>query len=117
MDHHYNQVFTDSALAMSPIQYRQAACDSPHIYTGVEKWAIIGEWTGAMTDCASYLNGYTNGSRFDASLSGSTSYYCSCAGKNGALNVRSSRFLSVALTLIQLGFHFLIFIYGSKFLE
>jgi len=34
--------------------------------------AFVGEWTGAMTDCAKYLNGYGRGARYDGTLPGNS---------------------------------------------
>ena len=33
---------------------------------------VVGEWTGAMTDCAKYLNGFDRGARYDGTLPGSS---------------------------------------------
>jgi glucan 1,3-beta-glucosidase len=51
-------------------------------YADSDKWTIVGEWSGAMTDCAKDLNGFGAGSRMEGSLAG-TSYIGSCAGKSG----------------------------------
>jgi glucan 1,3-beta-glucosidase len=59
LDHHYYQVFDNGAVGMQPWQHRQQVCNSVGSYAGADKWTFIGEWTGAMTDCAQYLNGKT----------------------------------------------------------
>lgn len=33
---------------------------------------VVGEWTGAMTDCAKYLNGFDVGARYDGTYPGSS---------------------------------------------
>jgi glucan 1,3-beta-glucosidase len=43
--------------------------------------AFVGEWTGAMTDCAKYLNGYGRGARYDGTLPGSA-YINQCGFQN-----------------------------------
>ncbi len=43
------------------------------------KWTIAGEWTGAMTDCAKWLNGRGVGARYDGTYEGSY-YIGSCDG-------------------------------------
>jgi glucan 1,3-beta-glucosidase len=73
VDHHEYQVFTPELNAMSPAQHRQYVCNAAGSYTGGDKWTIVGEWTGAMTDCAKYLNGYRIGARYDGTYPGS--YY------------------------------------------
>lgn len=57
---------------MTPQQHRKFACDSHTIYDKTDKAVIIGEWTGAMTDCTPYLNGYNNGSRYEGKMTKST---------------------------------------------
>jgi glucan 1,3-beta-glucosidase len=66
---------------MQPWQHRQAVCNNANSYRNADKWTFVGEWTGAMTDCAPYLNGYNVGARYDGSYPGSSSHG-SCAGKS-----------------------------------
>ncbi|QDS71125.1 hypothetical protein FKW77_009783 [Venturia effusa] len=68
MDHHYYQVFEDGLLYKTPQQHRQFACESATLYQNADKPVIIGEWTGAMTDCTPHLNGYNKGSRYEVML-------------------------------------------------
>lgn len=72
MDHHEYQVFTPSLVALSPAQHVQQVCAAAPAYAGSDKWSFVGEWTGAMTDCARYLNGVGVGARFDGTYPGST---------------------------------------------
>jgi glucan 1,3-beta-glucosidase len=81
VDHHEYQVFTDELVALVPWQHRQLVCNSAYTYSGADKWTIVGEWSGAMTDCAAALNGYGIGARYDGTFPGST-YVGSCTGKN-----------------------------------
>ncbi len=71
IDHHEYQVFTNDLVAMKPWQHRQAVCNSAWAYSGADKWTFVGEWSGAMTDCATWLNGYGVGARYDGSYPGS----------------------------------------------
>lgn len=73
MDHHEYQVFTPELNAMSPAQHRDYVCKNAPAWNGADKWTIVGEWSGAMTDCAKYLNGYRIGARYDGTFQGS--YY------------------------------------------
>jgi glucan 1,3-beta-glucosidase len=79
-DTHHYEVFTNDLVAMSFSDHIGTACSFGSQMTAVSgKWAISGEWCGAMTDCARYLNGYGKGARYDGSLAGSTAVG-SCAG-------------------------------------
>ncbi|PVI03148.1 glycoside hydrolase family 5 protein [Periconia macrospinosa] len=73
IDHHEYQVFTAPLLSMTPIQHRQQVCTGADAYSHADKWTIVGEWTGAMTDCARHLNGRGVGARFDGTFPASTS--------------------------------------------
>ncbi|CAI9630229.1 glycoside hydrolase family 5 protein [Alternaria burnsii] len=81
MDHHDYQVFDSNLLRMSPADHVGYTCSNSESYNGADKWTFVGEWTGAMTDCAKYLNGYGRGARYDGTFSGS-SYIGSCAWQN-----------------------------------
>lgn len=81
LDHHEYQVFTPDLVSKSPAQHRSYICENAHVYNGADKWTFVGEWTGAMTDCAFALNGYGKGARYDGTFPGSH-YVGSCAGKN-----------------------------------
>lgn len=82
LDTHQYQVFTDAGVAMTPDEHVSAACAiATDDLIGSDKWIIVGEWTGALTDCAKYLNGRGYGARYDGSYSGS-SYVGSCDGKS-----------------------------------
>jgi len=78
VDHHYYQVFTNQGVALQPWAHRQGVCNDASTWaTGEDKWLVCGEWTGAMTDCAKWLNGRGTGARFDGTLPGS-SYIGDC---------------------------------------
>jgi len=79
LDTHHYEVFDTSTLVLSPTDHVKNACSFGGQMRGVNKPTISGEWTGAMTDCAKYLNGYGRGARYDGSYGGSTAIG-SCAG-------------------------------------
>ncbi|KAF2471120.1 glycoside hydrolase [Lindgomyces ingoldianus] len=81
IDHHEYQVFSPEQVAMQPWQHRQAVCNNAESYNGADKWTFVGEWTGAMTDCAKYLNGFGVGARYDGTYPGS-SYVGTCGFQN-----------------------------------
>jgi glucan 1,3-beta-glucosidase len=81
LDHHEYQVFTNELVAMEPWQHRQYVCNNAYVYSGADKWTFVGEWSAAMTDCATWLNGYGIGARYDGSYPDST-YVASCKNMN-----------------------------------
>ncbi|WPH00594.1 putative Exo-beta-1,3-glucanase [Acrodontium crateriforme] len=81
LDHHEYQCFNNDLVALQPWQHRQLVCNNAGVYSGADKWTFVGEWSAAMTDCASYLNGYGIGARYDGSYPGSK-YVGSCNGVN-----------------------------------
>ena len=64
---------------MSVQDHISTACDFGSQMASNDKWTIAGEWTGAMTDCAKWLNGRNVGARYDGSYEG-TYYIGSCDG-------------------------------------
>lgn len=80
LDTHQYQIFTPAEVAMSPSAHVSAACALGPQLAGTDKWTIVGEWTGAQTDCAQWLNGLGKGARYDGTLAGSSTVG-SCDGK------------------------------------
>lgn len=80
LDTHQYQIFDQGQVSQSPSQHVQAACGLANRLRGTDKWTIVGEWTGAQTDCAKWLNGLGKGARYDGTFPGS-SYVGSCDGK------------------------------------
>lgn len=88
IDHHEYQIFDNSLVAMSSAQHRQQVCSAVSSYSTSDKWTFVGEWSGAMTDCAPNLNGYKAGNRYEGSFPGS-SRVGSCSGKTGRVSAWS----------------------------
>ena len=80
LDTHIYQIFDQGQVSQSPAQHVQAACGSAGQLASTDKWTVVGEWTGAQTDCAKWLNGLGKGARYDGTLAGS-SVVGSCDGK------------------------------------
>ena len=80
LDTHQYQIFDQGQVSQSPSQHVAAACGLGPKVASTDKWLVVGEWTGAQTDCAKWLNGLGKGARYDGTLSGS-SYVGSCDGK------------------------------------
>ena len=56
LDHHEYQCFTNAYVALSPQEHIAAICPNAQMWgTGRDKFLIVGEWSGAMTDCAPAL--------------------------------------------------------------
>jgi len=80
LDTHQYQIFSPAENAMSPAAHVSTACALGPRLAGTDKWTIVGEWTGAQTDCAKWLNGLGKGARYDGTFPGSSTVG-SCNGK------------------------------------
>lgn len=82
MDTHHYQVFNTGLLYMDINAHVNTVCRLGHDHLRkVDKWTVCGEWSGALTDCAKYLNGRGLGARYDGTYDGSP-YIGSCEGKS-----------------------------------
>ncbi|KAL9115918.1 MAG: hypothetical protein Q9227_000286 [Pyrenula ochraceoflavens] len=72
VDTHIYQVFNLDQLQESIDDHVGDACSNIGSLSGADKGAIVGEWTGALTDCAKYLNGRYKGSRYDGTFDGNS---------------------------------------------
>ncbi|KAF9225500.1 glycoside hydrolase family 5 protein [Gyrodon lividus] len=91
MDTHIYQVFSDADNAMSYQDHINAACGTQSSLSGFDLWLIVGEWSPAPTDCATYLNGRGVGSRYAGTYPGSTAVG-SCTGLTGSASTFSSSY-------------------------
>ncbi|KAJ5550866.1 Exo-beta-1-3-glucanase (Exg1) [Penicillium sp. DV-2018c] len=82
MDTHHYEVFDSSTLTLDTTGHVNNVCSfaNDHVKT-TDKWTVVGEWTGAMTDCAKYLNGKGSGARYEGTFPNSQPIG-SCAGKS-----------------------------------
>ncbi|KLJ12618.1 glucan 1,3-beta-glucosidase [Blastomyces silverae] len=68
LDVHHYQVFDNALVNFNVDQHVNLACSfGREKLAQTDKRTFVGEWTGAMTDCAKYLNGRGMGARFDKS--------------------------------------------------
>lgn len=88
VDHHEYQVFNSFEVARSIEEHRQAVCEAADWWAAADKWMVVGEWSGAMTDCAPHLNGFKKGNRHEGTYEGSWSMG-SCWGPNLSGEVKS----------------------------
>lgn len=56
---------------MNAAAHVSSACNFGWSLRGLDKWTVIGEWSGARTDCTKYLNGIGRGTRWEGNLQGS----------------------------------------------
>ncbi|KAH9886857.1 glucan 1,3-beta-glucosidase precursor [Xylariomycetidae sp. FL2044] len=85
LDTHHYEVFDNGQLQMSADEHLGSACGFGSQMASTNKWTIAGEFSGAMTDCAYWLNGRGVGARYDGTFNynGETSSYIgSCDGKS-----------------------------------
>ncbi|KAF8215877.1 glycoside hydrolase family 5 protein [Mycena galopus ATCC 62051] len=69
----------------------EIVCNMQNELSTFDLWLIVGEWTPAFTDCATYLNGRGIGARYDGSYSGSNRVG-SCTGLTGSASTFSSSY-------------------------
>ncbi|KAK6583422.1 hypothetical protein PZA11_004498 [Diplocarpon coronariae] len=81
LDTHIYQIFSPGEVARKPCEHVQVACAAGPRVKNTDKWTVVGEWTGAQTDCAKWLNGLGKGARYDGTLAGNTGYHGSCQTK------------------------------------
>ena len=84
LDTHHYEVFDATTLRLDINGHVGAACGFGGIMAGSTHWTVAGEWSGALTDCAKWLNGRGVGARYDGTYNynGQTSQYIgSCDGK------------------------------------
>ncbi|KAL8949897.1 MAG: hypothetical protein Q9222_004035 [Ikaeria aurantiellina] len=90
IDTHQYQIFSPEEVGRSPSDHLSYACGLGPKLAGTNKWIVVGEWTGAQTDCAKWLNGLGKGARYDGSFPDS-SYTGTCDGKyTGTVGALSS---------------------------
>lgn len=63
LDTHHYEVFSSDVLAYSPATHISTACAFGASMATNNKWTVAGEWSGAYTDCAYWLNGRGVGAR------------------------------------------------------
>ena len=79
-DFHSYQIFKPHFIEMSLAEHKGHANKLGGLMQENPSWTINGEFTGAMTDCARWLNGRGEGARYDNTYEGQNRYYGSCNG-------------------------------------
>ncbi|KAL8810338.1 MAG: hypothetical protein Q9223_003210 [Gallowayella weberi] len=80
LDTHQYQIFSPAEVGRSPQEHVSSACALGPKLASTNKWTVVGEWTGAQTDCAKWLNGLGKGARYDGTFPDS-SWTGDCKGK------------------------------------
>ncbi|EGW33121.1 uncharacterized protein SPAPADRAFT_136644 [Spathaspora passalidarum NRRL Y-27907] len=68
LDHHFYEVFTDWQLKLDLKGHLENVRDQGEKLSRTKHRSIVGEFSGALTDCAPYLNGIGNGARWDGTF-------------------------------------------------
>ena len=76
LDTHQYQIFDQGQVSETPAQHVQSACALAGQVASSDKWTIVGEWTGAQTDCAQWLNGLGVGARYGNFYFATHNYLC-----------------------------------------
>lgn len=100
MDHHEYQIFDPNGNSLSVKDHLGRVCASQEFYSNVDKWTIVAEWSGALTDCAPHLNGFKQGNRYEGSWWGSW-YMGSCKGKSGNVSSWSEEWKNATRMYIE----------------
>ncbi|OJD16323.1 hypothetical protein AJ78_03492 [Emergomyces pasteurianus Ep9510] len=111
LDTHHYQVFDNGLVNFNVDQHVGLACSfGRDKLARTDKWTFVGEWSGAMTDCAKYLNGRGMGARFDKSHpSGTPSGACGVRhfGSAGSLpanqKIEIRRYIEAQLDAFEMG--------------
>ncbi|GMF06780.1 unnamed protein product [Ambrosiozyma monospora] len=70
VDHHHYQVFSTGELQRSVQDRITTACGWGWSEGSEYHWNVVGEFSGALTDCAKWLNGVGRGARYDNTYQG-----------------------------------------------
>ena len=112
LDTHHYEVFDAGTLKLDINEHVGVACGFGNSMATTTHWTISGEWSGALTDCAKWLNGRGIGARYDGTfnLNGQTSQYIgSCDGKrsggvaqlSGTDRANIKRFINAQITAFE----------------
>ena len=81
LDTHSYQIFTPDQVSQTPQQHIATACSQAPKFASTDKWLVVGEWTGAQTDCAKWLNGLGKGARYDGTFGEGSYHVGDCTDK------------------------------------
>ncbi|OWB59608.1 hydrolase activity, hydrolyzing O-glycosyl compounds protein [[Candida] boidinii] len=91
IDHHHYQVFSTGELQRDINAHVAQSCQWGRDSANEYHWAINGEWSAALTDCATWLNGVGRGNRYENQYD-SSAYIGSCSDVlSGSIDVPTYR--------------------------
>ncbi|EGV64656.1 glycoside hydrolase [Yamadazyma tenuis ATCC 10573] len=79
MDHHIYEIFTEDQIKLSIDQHVANIVNIGEQMLAEPHNSVVGEFSGALTDCTKYLNGVGMGARYDGTIGG-TDAVGSCEG-------------------------------------
>lgn len=79
IDTHMYQMFVEDTLREQLPESIRTACSKAEELGATDKWTVVGEWTGARTDCTKWLNGRGRGARFNGTFA-EVGFIGSCDG-------------------------------------
>jgi glucan 1,3-beta-glucosidase len=74
MDTHHYEVFDNGLISLDINGHVKSACDFGKQIQGSDKPVVVGEWSGAMTDCTKYLNGKGVPTRYEGEYANNPKY-------------------------------------------
>ncbi|CAK5269394.1 unnamed protein product [Mycena citricolor] len=95
MDYHEYQLFSVPELSRNFSEHIQFTCSSMADIDAFARnniWAIVGEWSTAVTDCAVWLNGRNIGARWDGTWYTPNTPFGSCDGWSGDYHTFSAQY-------------------------
>nr|A1CRV0.2 RecName: Full=Probable glucan 1,3-beta-glucosidase A; AltName: Full=Exo-1,3-beta-glucanase 1; AltName: Full=Exo-1,3-beta-glucanase A; Flags: Precursor [Aspergillus clavatus NRRL 1] len=74
MDTHHYHMFDNTLISLDINAHVRAACEFGNQIKGSDKPVVVGEWTGALTDCTKHLNGKDIPTRYEGQWANSPRY-------------------------------------------
>jgi glucan 1,3-beta-glucosidase len=109
MDTHHYHMFDTGLLAMDINSHINAVCQFGRDHLAAsDKPVVVGEWTGALTDCTRYLNGKGNGARYDGTYISSRIGDCTNKGSGSVAGLSEGersdmrRFIEAQLDVFEI---------------
>lgn len=78
IDHHLYEIFSEHQIALNIDQHIKNVEDQGRAMSHEPRNRIVGEFSGAITDCTKYINGVGMGARYDGTFA-NTKWVGSCA--------------------------------------
>ncbi|KAA8648600.1 hypothetical protein EYZ11_001579 [Aspergillus tanneri] len=86
MDSHHYHMFDNGLIGQDINGHVGSVCGYAKELEASNKAVVVGEWTGAMTDCAKYLNGRGVSARYDGTFASSAKFGDCSAMRGGSVS-------------------------------